>query len=815
MKSLYLQELEVANALSNDSDKLNYLSSIIRSLLQTTSVSIFELTKEYTPFDETDLTNLIERFLTPADGLPVEIIDSLLPALRTYYDNQFIYGWFEKSKKLDYPLAEKLLEWVEFRNARPAHGVVNPEIAEIWAKKTQELIINCLDILSQLIPIYKETSFLQLGKIEISVPLINDGKLIVIRGVIQRKGIWKLKGQYLAVENSNEFTTDLEPENIFATNGVLSKSKYKLVDIYNGNSNSSVFHNIPIRQTDTFHGRENEISSLAEWFNDSDSRTCLVFGDGGYGKTTLVLEFLNQIIESTHNFEKKLPVIISYQTAKMTKWTENGIVHLTSVTPVMDECIRELARFSLEILTKDWFQSSGRHLVDKCAGILASKEGLVRDDVLLVLDNTETLATSAVEVKELGDFISYIGKRIGRVIITSRRREFLNTTPIAIEGLTEKDAVELIKDLGQKYKADAVIRSGESSLRKVVKQLMYKPLLIEVLVKYLSHSNKGIDDAMSSVYKQTDDELLEFLYEDAWLRMNEFQKSVFLVLVQISSPIDNHAISKACQEVGIQQTEFSRGLEETHFSVTTEEGANFSIEIVSFAKRFFFKQISKLDETKRDLIKGKAGLVDEYVSEIVRLEKEYKRDRVAEAFRSEYAKAAKVYADKGDVKSAEEMYKLAIDDDPLNSALHDRFSYFLLHKLNNPEYAKEISAKAVKLDANNCDANVGYALVCYKLGDIESGDTYIDKANKIGRPASFCNLRKAIARFYKSSSLPKIEEQILLLLEAEKFIKDAKQYNLTKNGYDAKNQDDILKYERKIAHSLSMLRAKVTRGRNI
>ena len=81
-----------------------------------------------------------------------------------------------------------------------------------------------------------------------------------------------------------------------------------------------------------------------EWVDDEDSRYCLVYGDGGYGKTTLVLEFCNLIMESEFDFERSPPEIISYYTAKKTRWTESGLIHFTSINPAMDECIRELMR---------------------------------------------------------------------------------------------------------------------------------------------------------------------------------------------------------------------------------------------------------------------------------------------------------------------------------------------------------------------------------------------------------------------------------------------------------------------------------------
>lgn len=810
MKKLYVDEIELANQMS-DSDKFNYLTSVLRSLLQTICISLFEITKEYTPSDETDLSNLIERFLKPVDGLCIDVVNGLLPTLRTYHNSRFLDGYFESISSINPSLSEQLLNWVEFRNKRQGHGVINPEIAKEGAKKTQTLIANCLVVFNHSIPTLEQDGSPKLGKILVSIPLLHNNKPIVINRITLKKGLWKLKGQVLSVFESDEFTVELNQKNIFSNGITNNKNRYDLIEIYSSKNNKSVsiFHNIPQRQTDTFVGRENEIKLLTEWIDDEDSRYCLVYGDGGYGKTTLVLEFFNRLLESQYDFERNLPTIVSYQTAKKTKWTENGLVHLTSASPIMDECLRELARFFIEVLPPDWYQASGRQLVDKSLSLIKDY-GLTRDDILLIMDNTETLATTPEEVAELGEFFKNVGKRVGRVIITSRRREFIEASPVPVKGLSESEAISLMKNLAKDYYASPIMQAGDSTLRKVANQLMLKPLLIEVLVKYIAHSKQGISTAIDAVHRKTSDELLQFLYEDAWLRMNDLQKDVFLALINITSPIEQNSVSKTCQEVGIQQSEFLSGLEETHFSITTDKGANYSIELVTLARRFFEQQFSKLDEIKKNTLKSIAESVDRYARELQSTEREYKKDRVAEAFRNEYAKAAKVYADKGENRNAIEMYELAITDDPLNSALHDRFSFFLLNKVNNPQYAKEISWKAIHLDANNCDALVGYAMVCNRLGEIEEHDKYIDKAGNIDRSPTFCNLRKGIVRYHKASNSDNLRIKAELLLEAEKFLKKAKQFYNNKSGYDAKNQEEILKYQNNIAYQLSIIRAKIT-----
>lgn len=814
MRKLFDGQLNIARSIDNNSEKLTFLTSILRSLLQSSVVVTFEITKAFTPSDDLGLPELTDRFCKPTDGVPLQILDTLTPVVRSYFSKDFLMGWFEPTKKISSPLSKQLIEWVEFRNKRPGHGVLDIPTTNEWMVKTEKIIIDCLNVFSKILPTVKyEDSFHPLesfGKHLIETPIVLKNNLIVIIDVKVNKGIWKLKGQLLSKENAEEFSVTLPEDNVFNSNSLKPASRYELAEVISRNKNYSFFHNIPIRQTDTFEGRAEELNLLKEWIDDEDSRYCLVFGDGGYGKTTLVLEMLNQFLESHLDLNDPLPTIINYYTAKSTRWTEKGLVHLTGISPVMDECIRDLMRFFEPILKKDWYTASGRQLVDKAVGVLKENK-LSRDDVLLIIDNTETLATTSEEVKELGAFLKILGKFIGRIIITSRRREFVEATPIVVEGLSEIEGMSLMKRLAEDFNAKPILQAGEAKLRKVSAQLMHKPILLEALVKYIARSGLGIDAAIENLFKKTNEDLLEFLYEDAWLRMNQFQKEVFLVLVNISSPINQNSVSRACLEVGIQNTEFQSSLEETHFAILTDYGRTYTIELVDMARRFFLQQFSKIEQGEKYRIKLLVEKVDQYTAEREKVEIEYQTDRIAEAFRSEYARAAKVYADKGEVESSIEMYELAIEDDPVNSSLHDRFSWLLLNKANKFEYAKKMSEKAVELDPNNCDAIVGLALACYRLEEIDEGDKYIDQAEKKGRSQSFCLLRKAIARYHKARDITDINSQIDCLEEASRILDLAARRNQGDGGYDAKNSKDIQRYRDLTMKRLTIFRTRRTK----
>jgi tetratricopeptide (TPR) repeat protein len=811
MKNLYLSHIDTANKLPSSGDKLSYLTSVTRSILQLTAIVSLEIIELQTPTDEIDVSDYTERLHKPSDGLPIQILNGIIPFLRTYFERDFLSGWFESNKSIKTPLQKELTEWVEFRNKRPAHGVLDQSVTKEWADKTEKLLYNCITVFDSIMPKIVDNALIlpqNVGNATLKTPLYFKSHAVVITGINIRKGLRRLKGQLLSNNNAEEFTLELPETNIFSGKNTLQSEHYELSEIVIGNERKSFFHNIPIRQTDIFVGREKEIKNIEEWMQDEDSRYCLIYGDGGYGKTTLTLEFFNRFIESNFEFSKIIPTIISYHTAKKTKWTENGLTHLAVSSEVMDECIRELMRYFHPILPADWHAISGKPLIDKAVSTLKENK-LDRNDILLIIDNTETLATSSEEVRELGAFFKTIGKLIGRIVITSRRREFIEATPILIEGLSESEAVRLLKSLAKEYNAKQILQAGEARLRRVAIQLMLKPLLIESLVKYISRlqDHISIDSALENLFKKSNDQLLEFLYEDAWVRMNDLQKDVFFVLVNIKSPLEQSSVSQACQEVGLQHSEFHSGLEETHFGSLIDYGENYSLELVPLAQRFFMQQCEKLDSKHKARLITMATNVDLYVESRKKIEREYKEDRIANAFRNEFAKAARIYVEKNEIENAIDMFELAIKDDPLNPALYDRFAWVLLTKTTQYDYAREIAEKSIELDPKNSDALVNIALITYRIGDLKKGDEYIDMAEKNGRTLSFCMLRKAISRYHKSKQTSDINETIQLLEFAEKMLIISDKTNSIENKYYRKDAVEIEKY-------LALTRAKLRNDRS-
>lgn len=796
---IYKKQIHEASLGESASQQINYLSSIMRSLLQSLALSAFEVTLRMTPGkdDNNAVKALLERFSQPTDGLPIEALDILIPIVRSNVSKTYMVGWFEKSIHSEEPIVNQLLDWVEFRNRKPGHGVLDEKTTTLWASRLNDLVECVLTAFSTDLPIVAQDDVLMLdiagNAFPFSTPLVISDHAIVIAKIVSRKGVWKLHGQLLSWKDAKDITVDLGDVNIFVVDDT-SVEKFRLTEITSNGNPMSVFHNVPVRQTDTFVGRKKELDKLKNWIGDVvDSRMCLVFGDGGFGKTTLVLEFFNNLIEGKFEDCVSLPSVICFYTAKKTRWTDEGLVHFKGISDAMEDGVRELLYIFYPVLGKEWYRTSGGALIDKIEGEFV-RQGFTRNDILLIIDNTETLATSQPDAEELGDFLTRVGKKLGRVVITSRRREFLNATPISVSSLSDDEALLLIQRLGKEYKAQAVLQAGEPRLRSACRKLMYKPLLIDTLVRYIARSSTGLQNGLDQILKKTNDQLLEFLYEDAWARMNELVREVFMVIVSLANPINGRCVGDACTEIGVQHTEFQESLGETYFASVIDHGDTYDLEVVDLAKEFFRQKKQRSSELTIERLNNIAFKVDKLETDRQRIEKQYKVDRVADGFRSEFAKAAKIAGMKHDYKAAQDNFELALLDEPFNASLRERYASFLFRTLNRPDDARDYAYAATKLDPQNGDAWLTFGLIEYKLRKLHDGDEAMDKAFKNGKGESLCLLQKAIARYHHVRREPYSGYAMELLKEAEAMIGRSQRKDDPKGFYYRKNINTSRKY---------------------
>lgn len=801
MRRLFEAEQAIAQSLASNVEAFTHLCSILRSLYQLAAVSALEIVRELTPdaVDNSSLGAFAKRFNQPTDGLPVEILEVATPVIRAYVSRTYHVGWFEVDATYGNTLAAEAAVWVAFRNKKPGHGVMSMADFDEWTPRLSRLVTRSLACFGDALPKVVQDGTLKVtvgsSEMVLRTPLLRDGLPAVITSVMSRKGIWKLEGQTLSWTHSATYSVDLPADSVFEELETSFPSNFSVVELEFEGKRHSVFANVPVRQTSTFEGRSKELVALAEWINEpAESRGCLIYGDGGFGKTTLALEFLNRVLEGEEVLTARPPSVICYYSAKMTRWSDEGVIHLQGVSDAMEDCVREILYCLYPVLSKDFYKLTGNALIDRVAAEF-SQQGFTRDDILLVLDNTETLASSPATVEAFSSFLKHIGRRLGRFLLTSRRREIVAFEPLEIRKLSDSESTRLMRRLADEHDVKAIKQAGEATLRQAANQLSNKPLLIDTLVKYLARSPVGIKEAIEQVFRKTNDQLLEFLYADAWLRINELQQDVFLVLVTAAVPLNSNCVADACALVGIQHGEFQQGLNETYFATMTDYGDRYELQLVELAERFFRAQLKKRTDADHRRIADFARKVDAQATGRNRVEMAYRQDRVAEAFRSQYAKAAKIAGEQGDLRGAEENFKWAIEEEPLNAALHDRFAWFLLNRCQRPENARSIAEKAVHLDPHNADAWLTLGLCCYRLGDLANGDKYIENAKSKGKPEGLCLLRMGIARYYAVKKAPYGKEAPDWLGEGAYLIDRAIKSMAPNADFGAKNMWEARRYQ--------------------
>ena len=303
MRRLFEAEQAAAEQMASSLEAFTHLCSVLRALYHVTSVSALEIIRELTPdsVDNAALGAFAKRFTQPTDGLPVEILEVATPVIRAYVSRTYHQGWFEPDPAHGNTLAAAASAWVSFRNKKPAHGVLSKADIDDWAPKLAQLLRRSLACFGDAMPTMVDGGALKVvlgsSSLILKTPLLRDGAPVVVTSVAPRKGIWKLEGQTLAWEKSDAFTVDLPAASVFEELESNFPSNFAVIELGFENRRHSVFSNVPVRQTSTFEGRSKELGVLIEWMNEpEESKFCLIFGDGGIGKTTLALEFLNRIL---------------------------------------------------------------------------------------------------------------------------------------------------------------------------------------------------------------------------------------------------------------------------------------------------------------------------------------------------------------------------------------------------------------------------------------------------------------------------------------------------------------------------------------
>ncbi|PXX46505.1 ATP-binding protein [Undibacterium pigrum] len=525
---------------------------------------------------------------------------------------------------------------------------------------------------------------------------------------------------------------------------------------------------LPDRITDSFTGRESQIKDLLDWINDVESRACLIYGDGGFGKTTLALEFLNRMLDDDLQVESR-PTIIVFYTAKRWQWSLDGLQAVGAGQPHLLELLAFIYTLLFgEYPSPDFYTSELTKATQNLQRKIKEELKLDRQEILIVIDNAETLIENDAERITLGKEIKEISRRIARIILTSRRHEHIEASPIGIDVFDETEAIHFLRDRANKLQIKPLLRAKDEDILNALKKLERRPLVLEAFANsFLDPSITRIDQAATRIGNMLREDLGNFLFADAWSRLNQSVRRLLLLMARVADVHDGQSLKICCDVLGITVQDAQTALEET--------GGIASLIIfkgdlqLTFSKNFLdyaFEKTELLSDGTRSPSESELNRARTEYSSFIRGSRLYSGDRIAAAFRTPLAKAAHRARYEGKLEESKRLYESASMVDSTNGWLWDRYAYFLFHDIRDNEAALHKAKKAVEFLPNEGEVWLTQGIIEARLGDIRACELSVTKAEKLGVAWQRCSVQRAWAYLKAKPSQLGLADKELVRLKA-------------------------------------------------
>lgn len=493
---------------------------------------------------------------------------------------------------------------------------------------------------------------------------------------------------------------------------------------------------------DDFTGRRAELQLLADWADNDDYRMCQVWGDGGIGKTTLVVEFLHRMLEK--DLVRWKPQLITFYTAKKTRWGLGGLEHITTQElGVADAAVTIARMLSTDSLDRGWYEKDAKGTIDKLA-TLQGTWGVDRNSHLIILDNTETMAENEEDLQALNEQIKYLARKVGRVVITSRRRESIPAELVRAGFWSDDEGAEYLNKRGVKLGCQPIISAGDSTLRRFSRDLGNKPIVLEVFAQAATVQVGGLDSAYETVQRMQRQDLGQFLFEDAWARISPNMRYVLLLMTRISQTHDEYSMQLCCQRANVTLMAATEALEESKGIATI---ARFGMGLqLTFNPEFFQFCKQRLEPIGEQMVPTDEDVttVKKRYGDFIKSSTSHIKDKHMLAYRTPYAKAAWAFFHEGNKDECIRFYDLAIKVDSENGWLYDRYAYSLFSFRSYPE-ALSISRKATSLIPEDPTAWFTRGLIESRSGDCPAALVSYQNAALKGQPEHLCHLQSAAA----------------------------------------------------------------------
>jgi tetratricopeptide (TPR) repeat protein len=318
----------------------------------------------------------------------------------------------------------------------------------------------------------------------------------------------------------------------------------RLAQLQGGNKAADVPDNLP-RYNNIFVGRENDISRCLEALSPEDRGWGVAIdGIGGMGKTTLALE-VAALARKQAIFDAYL-----FASAKTTWLSPDGVRQETLALSSLDAFCREFARIlgQSEIVKITDATERRRALLDALRG----------RRVLLIWDNLETLTRE--ERDQIAEFLRKLPAP-NKAIITSRYRTGESALTIRLDKLTPKEAIELMRQVGQRQPrvAQELWQAGENGWQALYDAAAGNPLALDWTLGLIAQKGYSFNTALERLRNAAaSSDLYGFLFNDAVQGLAKIDRTLLSVLSVFLSPITVDALVDIAE---LTRTEIHSGLE--------------------------------------------------------------------------------------------------------------------------------------------------------------------------------------------------------------------------------------------------------------
>ena len=284
-----------------------------------------------------------------------------------------------------------------------------------------------------------------------------------------------------------------------------------------GADKATIHHNLPLSEFDEtgFLGRRKDRQALHKLLR-SHYPVVTVVGEGGVGKTALVLRCLYDLLD-----EQNPPYeAIVWSSMKMTALTESGVVQLKNDVSTTLGLLKSVA------------DNLGTPFVAKqSAGALISEiiQYLSEYRILVAIDNLETLASES-----LRNLLLEMPQN-SKLLITSRVGIGEFETRYSLESLDVPTSVQLMRRFSHVLGVMTIAKASDSVLRGYAQKLFNNPLLLKWFASavargadpqsLLNRSGKGFHEALS------------FCFANVFDKLDAFERRLIDTLVSARRPL--------------------------------------------------------------------------------------------------------------------------------------------------------------------------------------------------------------------------------------------------------------------------------------